>query len=766
MPPLGIASRRISAVALLLAIAVASPVSGKAVEGREGSALRSFTVKDAIERSTLGGFGDRLQPSPDGRAFAFVTSRGELGGGVIRSTVWIVRKDEGGQFRATAGAERTSTTNDEPISSLRWVDDGRGLAFLSPDETGFPQVFRYDLATRESRQITHEKANVVSFDLRGDDCLFYAVARGSAEFPAPGGYLSGESLLGLIMPEQDSLNGEGAAYVQRTGAPAKRLTAPKKSLAYPFVRFAIAPNGSRAIAMLPASPDSGFATEWKTRPGARPLVEAMQAIAVQPYLVDIASVSARPLLSAPTGIATGDTSASQLLWAADGRQVALTNALLGSQDVKEGEELPSAPRTLIIDIGAAGSDHVSVVDQRGEPGERAAKLSWGGSGELVVESAAGAGAGQGLFSLASKGRRWRTTFGHDAGRWAATGRVEIGSASRLRVEGVDFFVREDANTPPRIIGEDSGSGKPSFQFDLNPQLSAIRLNPIKEVKWSDTTGHGWSGGLILPATRKVGDRIPLVIELKFFDPTRFSPDGPYTTAFASQALAAKGIAVLELNAFDPATMDTAEEGPTQMRGIESAVDFLASQYEIDPDRVGLIGFSRTCYHVAYTLTHSARRFAAATIADGLSGGYMQYHVYSLNHTAFNGIKPLYDGLNGGPPWGETLGNWIKNSPDMNASRISTPLRIEMLGKSSVLQEWEIYSTLKLQNKPVDALYLPDATHVLVKPHERYLSQQGNVNWFRYWLLGKEARDADNDLDYQRWDRLNAVESESAAPTSK
>lgn len=766
MPPLGIASRRISAVALLLAIAVASPVSGKAVEGREGSALRSFTVKDAIERSTLGGFGDRLQPSPDGRAFAFITSKGELGRGLVRSTVWIVRKDEGGQFRATAGAERTSTTNDEPISSLRWVDDGRGVAFLSPDDTGFPQVFRYDLATGESRQVTRVQQKIVSFDLRGDDCLFYAVARGAREFSAPGGYLGGESLLGLLMPEQDSLNEEGAAYVQQTGGPAKRLTALKKSLAYPFVRFAIAPDGGRAIAMLPASPDSGFAAAWKARPGTRPLVEAMQSIAVQPYLVDIASVSARPLLSAPTGIAIGDTSASQLLWAADGRQVALTNALLGSQDVKEGEELPSDPRTVIIDIGAAGSDQVSVVDQRGEPGERAAKLSWGGSGELVVESAAGAGSGQGLYSFASKGRRWRTTFGRGEGKWVPTGRAEIGPATWLRRDDVDFFVREDANTPPQIIGQDAGSGKPSFEFDLNPQLKTIRLNAIKEVKWTDATGHGWSGGLILPATRKAGERIPLVIELKFFDPTRFSPDGPYTTAFASQALAAKGMAVLELNAFDPATMDTAKEGPTQMRGIESAIDFLASQYGIDPDRVGLIGFSRTCYHVAYALTHSTRRFAAATIADGLSGGYVQYHAYSLNHTAFNGIKPLYDGLNGGPPWGETLDNWIKNSPDMNASRISTPLRIEMLGKSSVLQEWEIYSALKLQNKPVDALYLPDATHVLVKPRERYLSQQGNVNWFGYWLLGQEARDADNDRDYQRWDRLNTVESGTAAPTSK
>jgi dipeptidyl aminopeptidase/acylaminoacyl peptidase len=50
---------------------------------------------------------------------------------------------------------------------------------------------------------------------------------------------------------------------------------------------------------------------------------------------------------------------------------------------------------------------------------------------------------------------------------------------------------------------------------------------------------------------------------------------------------------------------------------ESAIEYLDRRGLIDRDRVGIIGFSRTCWHVTYTLTHSKHHFAAAAIADGV-----------------------------------------------------------------------------------------------------------------------------------------------------
>src|SRR5262249_20644953 len=47
---------------------------------------------------------------------------------------------------------------------------------------------------------------------------------------------------------------------------------------------------------------------------------------------------------------------------------------------------------------------------------------------------------------------------------------------------------------------------------------------------------------------------------------------------------------------------------------------------IDRHHVGLLGWSRTAYHIRYTLAFSKHPIAAAVVADGMEGGYWQYLV--------------------------------------------------------------------------------------------------------------------------------------------
>jgi len=60
---------------------------------------------------------------------------------------------------------------------------------------------------------------------------------------------------------------------------------------------------------------------------------------------------------------------------------------------------------------------------------------------------------------------------------------------------------------------------------------------------------------------------------------------------------------------------------------------------IDRSHVGIVGFSRTVCYVAYMLTHSKYRFAAASLVDGIGCGYFgeilsPYAAYDTN--ALNG----------------------------------------------------------------------------------------------------------------------------------
>jgi hypothetical protein len=184
-----------------------------------------------------------------------------------------------------------------------------------------------------------------------------------------------------------------------------------------------------------------------------------------------------------------------------------------------------------------------------------------------------------------------------------------------------------------------------------------------------------------------------------------------------------------------------------MAAYEGAIDYLDGRGLIDRNRVGIIGFSRTAFHVAFTLTHSKYHFAAATLADGFDGGYVNYMLWG---------GADYTGVNGGPPLGASLDTWIKNSPGFNLDKVKTPVRLEYYEIGGFLGGWQLYSGLSLLGKAVDFIWLPFGTHLLVKPWERLTSQQGNVDWFAFWLKGTVDLNPTKREQYRRWRELQAL----------
>ena len=85
----------------------------------------------------------------------------------------------------------------------------------------------------------------------------------------------------------------------------------------------------------------------------------------------------------------------------------------------------------------------------------------------------------------------------------------------------------------------------------------------------------------------------------------------------------------------------------------------------------------------------------------------------------------------------------------------TPLQIQAIGPSSVLAEWEIYASLRQQHKPVDMMYIPGGQHILQKPLDRLASQQGAVDWFRFWLQSYDDGAAAKRAQYDRWRMMRA-----------
>lgn len=100
--------------------------------------------------------------------------------------------------------------------------------------------------------------------------------------------------------------------------------------------------------------------------------------------------------------------------------------------------------------------------------------------------------------------------------------------------------------------------------------------------------------------------------------------------------------------------------------------------------------------------------------------------------------------------------WLQRSPGFSLEKIHTPLRIEANSPESLLEEWQWLAGLSRLRQPVDFVYLPEGDHILEKPWERLVSQQGNVDWLCFWLTGEERPDPMKIEQYVRWRNLRGL----------
>ncbi|MGH8252172.1 MAG: alpha/beta hydrolase family protein, partial [Steroidobacteraceae bacterium] len=307
---------------------------------------------------------------------------------------------------------------------------------------------------------------------------------------------------------------------------------------------------------------------------------------------------------------------------------------------------------------------------------------------------------------------------------------------------------EDLGTPPRLVF-DSVAG----ELDLTPQIEGLATSyvaaQVREFTWTSASGRSWRGALVFPREYRVGERFPLVIQTHGLDPQKFLSRGPSPTVFAAQALAANNMFVLQMeDQFD--TISSLAEGPTMTDAYESAIRTLSAEGLVDAKRVGLVGFSRTAYHVKYAISHATTPYVAAVTADGFDFGYMFYiNFFDQENGA---LRRDAERVNGGPPFGPGLKSWFERAPALRADKIETPLLVQAIGPASLLYEWEMYAALKLQERPVELQYFPDGDHNLAKSCEQVASVEATVDWLTYWISGTVHPESKSIESYRRWKR--------------
>jgi dipeptidyl aminopeptidase/acylaminoacyl peptidase len=728
-------------------------------EGREFEPeRRPVTVRDVISMKRLGLPDNVLSGpvgpirdlavsfSPDGKRFVVILKKGNLDQDTNDYSVLLYHTSQAlSSPQPEVLFTLSSSSNREAVRNIKWLADSETLAFIGEDLGELPQVYEYSVPKNRLDKVTTHPTAVVAYEISADGKTILFEADPAAQNFGNSGIGNAAAITITTQGIIEILAGDSAGFKPTTtqGEQLFLLRNGQAEIPVPLEDVIYA-----GLPPLSLSPDGRYAliggfprdvpetwSEYKDVTLQKAISSSRrrkgESFRLPRYLLlDTDSGELSPLFDTPVA-----SQRNGVVWEHEGKSVFLSGVHLRLDGVADSAEREARiNNTYVVEVWLPGKEIVKVTNQN----LRVKAWSWT-SGRLFLTRDHWWDTHEQPIVYTKQGLVWK--------------QVPFSADGQESVDPVDVTIEEDANTPPKIYVADRKTRDRTLLLDLNPKFSELNLAMVEIVTWQATDGHQVQGGLFLPPDYKPDVRYPLVIQTHGFLTDKFYMDGPWGSAFAAQPLAGKGFMVLQVGYStrhdDDQYDNTPLEAPREMAAYEGAIDYLDKRGLIDTSRVGIIGFSRTVYKVAYTLTHSRYRFAAATFADGITAGYFEYLLFPYLSNI-----PL---LNGGLPFGPSLASWLKNSPIFQVEKVDTPLRLEAYGVGSALGFWDWYSALSILRKPVDFIYFPHGTHLLSKPSDRMGSQQGNVEWFCYWLKGEEDEDPAKREQYARWRSLHAMQ---------
>ncbi|MCM8732417.1 Atxe2 family lasso peptide isopeptidase [Hephaestia sp. GCM10023244] len=328
--------------------------------------------------------------------------------------------------------------------------------------------------------------------------------------------------------------------------------------------------------------------------------------------------------------------------------------------------------------------------------------------------------------------------------------------------------REGAMQSPRLVVIDRIDGSQQILFDPNPGFGLLDKGRVTRLEWRNDIGREVYGDLVVPSGYR-GDRKLSTVIVQYR--SRGLPRGGTGNEYPIFLLAQQGFAVLSIQSprwvaesdptirsnEDVARADTknwAERNNT-LSAVESGVRLLIERGVADPARIGITGLSDGASTVRYALINSDL-FAAAAVST-----------CCVDESSDTLVGPAWADFSeriGYPPaYPIDVDFWRHYSLVLNAARIDTPLLLQ-LADEETLYGLPTYTALKAYDQPVDLYVFPDEHHIKWQPNHRAAVFERSIDWFSFWLQGREDPAPAKSEQYQRWRALRAARGHTKAQT--
>ncbi len=624
---------------------------------------------------------DDPQLSPDGRFVAY---------SVRTLDAKKDRSDRDIYMAPVAGGEPLRlTTSPKSESSPRFSPDGEWIAFLSGREGSQTQVFLLSRRGGEAVKLTDYKASVSDLAWSPDSkrlaLIVSDVDPDEAEADDEDGDKSSKKTAKPIVLSRLQFKRDGTGYLRDLRSHVHVFEiATRKS-----VQLTSGPFDDEDPAWSPDGERIAFVSN-RTLPDADASDNS-----------DVFVVAAREG-EVPRGIATGKGDDASPVWSPDGQWIAY---------VAGGD-----PKDMWY-----GASHLALVPSNGGDSK---PLTAALDRNVLAPRFAPDGRSL-LFVLEDGGNQHLARVSVEGGNVerVVAGEREV-QAFAVAKDGTTVVLESSPHQPAEISAVEGGSLRRITRVN-DDFLKGIKLGAVERFKAKGKDGTIVDGFLTLPPGHvKGGAKLPAILRI------HGGPASQYSTAFELewQLLAAYGYAVIASNprgstgygtAFSRAIF--ADWGNKDFDDVMAAVDHVVAAGTVDPDRLGVGGWSYGGIMTNYVITKTTR-FKAAVAGSG-AANYLAN--YGIDHYQYEYELEL------GLPW-KAREVWLKlSSPFFDVEKVETPT-LFMCGQLDVnvplLNSEQQYQALRRVGKVATELVIyPDQWHSIRTPSyqkdriERYLA---------------------------------------------
>jgi len=317
------------------------------------------------------------------------------------------------------------------------------------------------------------------------------------------------------------------------------------------------------------------------------------------------------------------------------------------------------------------------------------------------------------------------------------------------------FVDEASERRPEVAVFDPKTKRSRRLTNLNPWIDQRSLGQVEKLEVENASGVKSDAYLVYPVGYAPGTRYPLIIGTYGFR-GKYILNAEWHTTFPAQALAGQGYAVLLLNR-PPSGQSTAGdvkkaqdlEGWQMMSTFEKAAELMVSRGIADADRLGLYGWSHGGFISQFMQAHSKLTFKAVAMGEGGDYNPSEYGAWGTSSW-----PQIFTNLFGGPLSAKTAKAYTDFAPVLSIENFRAPMLMEFSGRDGFFG-LEVYVPLRIRKLPAELVTYDDEPHNFVTPRARLASMARKMDWFDYWMLGKQDSAASKRDQFVRWDAMKA-----------